>query len=73
MTETLLIIVCLLLVVAIILIIAFRSKNSTEIPQLKNQVSEILSELRKLESNLKDDFRINRRRTVRSPKTIAKN
>ncbi|HTB23748.1 MAG TPA: DNA recombination protein RmuC [Puia sp.] len=60
MTETLLIIVCLLLVVAIILIIAFRSKNSTEIPQLKNQVSEILSELRKLESNLKDDFRINR-------------
>ncbi len=60
MTETLLIIVCLLLVVAIILIIAFRSKSSTEIPQLRNQVDGILTELRKLESNLKEDFRINR-------------
>ena len=60
MTETLLIVICLLLVVAIILIIAFRSKSSTEIPQLKNQVDGILTELRKLESNLKEDFRINR-------------
>ena len=60
MTETLLIIVCLLLVVAIILILAFRNKSSTEIPQLKIQVDGILTELRKLESNLKEDFRINR-------------
>jgi DNA recombination protein RmuC len=60
MTDSLLILACVLLLIVIILVIAFRNKSSTEIPHLKNQVSEILSELRKLESNLKEDFRINR-------------
>jgi len=60
MTDSLLILACVLLLIVIILILTFRNKSSTEIPQLKNQVSEILSELRKLESNLKEDFRINR-------------
>ena len=43
-----------------ILVIVFRHKGGDEIPQLKNQVSDILSELRKIQSNLKEDFRINR-------------
>src|SRR5450432_4116550 len=60
MTESLLILACLLLVTIMILVIAFRNKGSNEIPQIKNQVSEILSDLRKIESNLKEDFRINR-------------
>ena len=60
MTESLLILACVLLLIIIILVIAFRNKGDSEIPQLKNQVSEILSELRKLESNLKEDFRTNR-------------
>ncbi len=60
MTDSLLILACVLLLIVIILVIAVRNRGDSEIPQLKNQVSEILSELRKLESNLKEDFRINR-------------
>jgi len=69
MTESLLILACLLLVAIMILVIAFRNKGSNEIPQLKNQVSEILSDLRKIESNLKEDFRINRQENAQ----IARN
>ncbi len=72
MTETLLIILCLLLAGLIILIFVFRNKSSTEIPQLKNQVSEILAELRKLESNLKEDFRINRLEIGQIARTTAR-
>jgi DNA recombination protein RmuC len=60
MSETLLIFVCLLLVIAIVLIVTFRYKGSEEIQPLKNQIADILSELRKIELNLKEDFRINR-------------
>ncbi len=60
MTESLLVVACLLLLIVLILVIVFRNKNNNEIPQLKNQVDGILTELRKLESNLKEDFRINR-------------
>ena len=60
MSESLLILACLLLVIIMILVIVFRHKGGDEIPQLKNQVSDILSELRKIQSNLKEDFRINR-------------
>lgn len=60
MTEILLIAICLLLVMVIFLIFVFRYKGGNEIPELKNQVSDILSELRKIELNLKEDFRINR-------------
>jgi DNA recombination protein RmuC len=69
MTENLLILACLLLVTILILVITFRNKGSNEIPQIKNQVSEILSELRKIELNLKEDFRINRQENAQ----IARN
>lgn len=60
MTESLLVIACLLSLIILVLVIAFRNKNSAEVPQLKIQVDGLLAELRKLESNLKEDFRINR-------------
>jgi DNA recombination protein RmuC len=60
MSVTLLILICLLLVITIILIFVFRYKDGDEIPRLKNQVADILSELKKIELNLKEDFRINR-------------
>ncbi len=64
MFETLLIVICLLLVIVIVLIFNFRYKGGDEIPLLKNQIDAILSELRKIEMNLKEDFRINRQENV---------
>jgi DNA recombination protein RmuC len=60
MEPTLLIIICILLLTAIILIIVFRNKGNNELPQLQNKVAELQSSLSKLESNIKEDFRINR-------------
>ena len=60
METTLLLIVCVLLLIAIVLIIVFRSKSSNELPLLQNKVSELLNSLSKIETNLKEDFRINR-------------
>lgn len=60
MDSTLLIVICVLLLLAIVLIIIFRSKAGNELPQLQNKVGELQAALVKIESNLKEDFRINR-------------
>ena len=57
-----------LLIVIIILIIFFRTKANDTLPQLQNKVAELQAALSKIESNLKDDFRINREENA----TIAK-
>jgi DNA recombination protein RmuC len=68
MEIMLLIIICILLLIAIGLIIAFRNKSSSELPLLQNKVVELQSSLSKIETNLKEDFRINREENA----TIAK-
>ena len=68
METTLLILICVLLLIAIILIIVFRNKSSNELPLLQNMVAELQSSLSKIETNLKEDFRINREENA----TIAK-
>jgi DNA recombination protein RmuC len=60
METILLIIIAALLLLAIILIIVFRNKGGNELPQLQNKVTELQSSLGKIESGLKEDFRINR-------------
>ena len=57
-----------LLIVIIILIIFFTTKANDTLPQLQNKVAELQAALSKIESNLKDDFRINREENA----TIAK-
>lgn len=69
METTLLIIIIALLVVAIVLIFVFRSKSNDEIPHLQNKVGELHSSLAKIETNLKDDFRINREENTANAKT----
>ena len=69
METTLLIIIIALLVVAIMLIFVFRSKSNDEIPQLQNKVGELQSSLAKIETNLKEDFRINREENTANAKT----
>lgn len=59
METMLLIINGLLLLIAITLIIIFRKKGSDE-SELKNKVAELQANLLKIETNLKEDFRINR-------------
>jgi DNA recombination protein RmuC len=68
METILLIVICVLLVIAIILIIVFRGKAGNGLPLLQNKVTELQSSLTKIESNLKEDFRINREENT----TIAK-
>ena len=68
METILLIIICVLLLIAIILIIVFRSKAGNELPLLQNKVVELQTSLTKIETNLKEDFRINREENA----TIAK-
>ena len=68
METILLIIICVLLVIAIILLIVFRSKAGNELPLLQNKVVELQTSLTKIETNLKEDFRINREENA----TIAK-
>lgn len=69
METTLLILIIALLVVAIVLIFVFRSKSNDEIPQLQNKVGELQSSLAKIETNLKEDFRINREENTTNAKT----
>lgn len=69
METTLLIIIIALLVVAIVLIFVFKSKSNDEIPQLQNKVGELQSSLAKIETNLKEDFRINREENTANAKT----
>ena len=68
METILLIAICVLLLLAIILIIVFRSKAGNELPLLQNKVAELQTSLTKIETNLKEDFRINREENA----TIAK-
>jgi len=68
MEAILLIIICVLLLIAIVLIIVFRNKSSNELPLLQNKVAELQTSLSKIETNLKEDFRINREENA----TIAK-
>ena len=60
MERILLIIICILLIIAIIGIILFLSKSSNRLPLLQNKVTELQNNLSKIESNFKDEFRINR-------------
>lgn len=68
MEITLLIIIAALLLIAIILIISFRSKGNNDFPLLQTKIAELQSSLSKIESNLKEDFRLNREENA----TIAK-
>jgi DNA recombination protein RmuC len=68
METTLFIITIILLLIAIICIIAFRNKSNSELPQLQQKVGDLQSNLSKIESNLKDDFRINREENLTSTK-----
>jgi DNA recombination protein RmuC len=54
------IIICLLIALAIFFIIIFRPKPGKEIIAIYNKLMEMQNTLAKMESNLKDDFRINR-------------
>ena len=69
METTLLIIIAVLLLIAIILIIVFRNKDNHELPQLQTKVGELQSSLSKIETNLKEDFRINREENTANAKT----
>ena len=60
METTLLLIIAVLLLIAIILIIVFRSKSDKLLPKLQYKLGELQSGLTKIETNLKDDFRISR-------------
>ncbi len=73
MLETiLLVVICVLLLVAIILIIIFRNKSSNELPLLQNKVAELQTSLTKIETNLKEDFRINRDENANTAKDNRK-
>ena len=69
METTLLIIIAVLLLIAVILIIVFRNKDNNELPQLQTKVGELQSSLSKIETNLKEDFRINREENTANAKT----
>ena len=69
MESTLLIIIIALLVFAILLLFVFRSKSIDEIPQLQNKVAELQNSLSKIETNLKEDFGINREENTANAKT----
>jgi DNA recombination protein RmuC len=69
METTLLIIILILVAVAIVLLFVFRNKGNNDIPQLLTKVNELQNGLTKIESNLKDDFRINREESSNTAKT----
>ncbi len=69
MEPTLLIIIAVLLLIAIVLIIVFRNKSNNDFPILQTKVGELQSSLYKIETNLKDDFRINREENSANAKT----
>jgi DNA recombination protein RmuC len=61
MLETLLLIsLCILVLIAIVLIVIFRNKNNNSLPELQNKLEALQASLAKIESNLKEDFKINR-------------
>ena len=68
MESPFLITICILLLIVIVLITIFRSKSNSELPILQNKVAELQTSLTKIETGLKEDFRINREENA----TIAK-
>ncbi len=58
MELILLTIITLLIIISIILLVT--GKKEKDLPELKNKINELQSNLLKIETNLKDDFRINR-------------
>jgi DNA recombination protein RmuC len=68
METALLLLITVLLLIIIILIIIFRNKSNNDLPLLQTKVGELQTNLTKIESNLKEDFRINREENA----TIAK-
>ena len=72
METTLLIVICVLLLIAIVLIIVFRNKSSNELPLLQNKVTELQTSLSKIETNLKEDFHINREENANMAKDNRK-
>lgn len=69
METTLLIIILILVAVAIVLLFVSRNKGNNDIPKLLTKVKELQNGLTKIESNLKDDFRINREESSNTAKT----
>ena len=51
---------CILMLTAIVLIIIFRNKTNNNLPELYNKLAALQDNLAKIESNLKQDFKINR-------------
>ena len=68
MIQTYFIILCCFLIIVIILIIVFRNKNGNQLPSLLIKIEGLQASLAKIETNLKEDFRINREENA----TIAK-
>lgn len=62
--NSLLILIISLLLIAIVLIYLFRNKNTTELPQLMAKLTELQTVLSKIETNVKEDFRVNREETA---------
>ena len=69
METTLLIIILMLVALAVVLLFVFRSKGDSEVPQILAKVNELQSGMTKIETNLKDDFRINREESSNTAKT----
>lgn len=68
MEPILLITIASLLMIAIFLIVIFRSRKEKDLPLLQSKVEELRLNLSKIESNLKEDFRINREENARIAK-----
>ena len=54
------IVLLVLLLLAIGLIIIFRNKHNNSLPEMQRQIMALQTNLAKIESNLKEDFKINR-------------
>lgn len=68
MEIILLLTIIALLLIAILLLIVFRNKNGNHIPQLQTKVIEIQTDISKIETGLKADFRTNREENANTAK-----
>jgi len=69
MDLTLLVIILLLVALAIVLLFLFRNKTDNNFPELLTKLTEIQNGLTKIETTLKEDFRINREENTANAKT----
>jgi len=60
METNLLFVVIALLIISILLLVLFRNSSNQDLPKLNYKIGELQNSLSKIESNLKEDFRINR-------------